>query len=284
MLIASGNSFTKQFSNSTAPSLTPGTSITPGNNTFPAYAEILSDTVVTEDAYGIMIWVANNAFTAAGRDTLLNIGADPAGTTSFVTIIPNLLVSCAGSITPATNGGGGVFYYFPLWIRAGTSLAAQASVNNATVQTFAVVVTLVAGPTHPELLRCGSYVTALGAVTATSRGTTVTPGTSAAEGAYVSLGTPTLPHWWWQCGYGIQDTTMNNGMIMADIGAGASGSQELLIENDIFIVGAGETINKPLTPRTYNRDVAGSVEIWGRASNSLAANDSANSIMAYGMG
>ena len=281
MLWTPGNEFAAFYSNHSAASSAPGTSITPGNNTFPAYAEILSDTVVVEDCFGILVNINSNAVAAAARDTLVNVGSDPSGGTTFATIIANLMGSCAG----AANAGGGVFYYFPLYIKAGTALAAQASVNNATVGTLRVWVTLFAKPKRPDLLKVGSYVTSLGAVTASSRGTTVTPGATGAEGAYVSLGTPTKDHWWWQTGIGVNDGTMNALALFADIAAGDATNKVLLQENNPFHSTSAEAINggyHNLLPLSYH-EIAANVEIWGRMSNS-GANDAAYSMMAYGLG
>lgn len=282
MLWTPGTAFHAKFSNQSVASANPGTSITPGNNTFPAYAEILSDTVVTEDCYGILININSNAVSAAARDTLVNIGADPAGGTSFSTIIADLMGSCAG----AMNAGGGMMYYFPLYIKNGTALAAQASVNNATVGTLRVWVTLFAKPQRPDLLKVGSYVTAVGAVEASSRGTTVTPGASGAEGSYASLGTPTKDHWWWQSGIGVNDGTMNALSLFADIAAGDATNKVLLQENNPFHSTSAEAINggyNNLNPLVCYHEVPGSTEIWGRISNS-GANDAAYSMMAYGLG
>ena len=279
MLYTPNNDFLKTFSNQTTPSLTPGTSITPGINTFPAYVEILSDTVVTEDCYGILITISNNSASGNARDTLLNIGRDPSGGTSFTTFISNLLCTDA-----ANSGVGYIRYYFPIWIKSGTALAAQASVNNGTVATLRVWVTLFAAPTHPELMRVGSYVTAIGAVTGTSRGTTVTPGTSGAEGTYVSLGTPSVPHWWWQCGMGISDGSMSVGVQFADIAAGDGTNKILLLENIPFATNAAEVVAGVLTMAGCSKELAASIEIWGRLSNSLATNDGGYSLAAYGLG
>lgn len=284
MLVTPGNTFLAQYSNQTTPSVTPSTSITPGNNSFPAYAEILSDTVVVEDCYAIAINICSNAVGAAARDTLVTLGFDPAGGTSYTDTISNLLGSCASQYTVGTTGGVGIWYYFPLWIKAGTAIAAKASVNNATVGTLRVWIKLYAKPTRPDLLRCGTFVTTLGATTASSSGTAVTPGTSGAEGAYVSLGTPSVPHWYWECGMGVNDGTMTTGMQHVDIAAGDATNKFIVRQDVIFITGSTESITKHQQVEDAYREVEASLNIYGRVSNSIGTNDSNYSLCAYGVG
>lgn len=284
MLVTPINTFLATYTNQDTPSVTPGTSITPGNNSFPAYAEILSDTVVVEDCYGIAINICSNAVSAAARDTLVTLGFDAAGGTSYTDTISNLLGSCATQYTIGTTGGVGIWYYFPLWIKAGTAIAAKASVNNATVGTLRVWIKLYAKPTRPDLLRVGSYVTTLGATTASSSGTAATPGVAGAEGSYVSIGTPTVTHWYWECGMGINDSTMQLGVQFVDIAAGDATNKFILRENVIFVTSSTEAINKHLQVEDAYRQVEASLAIYGRIANSLAANDTNHSLCAYGVG
>ena len=273
-----------QFSTSNAltPAQSPGTSVTPGNNTKGSWVEILSDTLVTTDCFGIFIMLHANAVSAAARDTIVDIGFDPAGGTSWSVLIPDLLCSCA----IGTSGGGqGVCYFFPLFIKAGTALAARASINNATVGTLLAYVEVYGKPKRPEVMRVGRYVTALGIVAASSRGTAATPGTSGAEGSYVSLGTPTKPHWWWQCGMGVNDGTMTAGAQLVDIAAGDATTKDIILLNEKIFTFGNESISKMMRPHfAYCREVTENIEIWGRISNSLGTNDAAYSVAAYGLG
>lgn len=205
-----------------------GTSVTPGNNTMGTYAEVLSDTQIAHDVWGIRISFNGNSVSTAARDTIVNIGVDAAGGTSYVTKIPNLLASSA-------NQGvhHGIHYYFPLFIKAGSAIAAQASVNNATVGTLACWITVFGRPQHPELLRVGHVVDALGITAASSAGTAVTEGTTS-DGAWTSLGTAPADWFYVQPGWGINNGTINASFHMVDLSRGGSGNEVVIVE-DMYI-------------------------------------------------
>jgi hypothetical protein len=257
--------FEWSISNQEGASLTPGTSITPGNNSFPTPTEILSDTVVTEDCYGIFIRFSGNAVAGASRNTLVNIGADPAGGTSFTTIIPNLMASEA--ITPVgTFPGMGYDYYFPLYIKAGTALSASASVNNATVGTLRCFVKLFGKPKRKDMLKYGMKVDSFGEVTASSKGTDITPG-NGAEGTYVQLGSNTTTNYfWWQCGFGIANSTITNVPYWLDLARGDGSNKQLIIQNEQFYAGTSESLSRNLWgDYGYQAEVPSGVGIYGRA-------------------
>jgi hypothetical protein len=165
--------------------------------------ELISDTLVTEDCFGIAICIMATNAAAAIRNYLVDIKTDPAGGTTYATVINNLIAN--GSAVTA----GGQWYYFPLFIKAGTAIAAatQANVGNGTANSIPRLgVRLFGKPIHPELLKYGSFVRTFGADTANSRGTAITPGTSAIGAYTASLGTTADDLWWWQGGYNVSDT------------------------------------------------------------------------------
>lgn len=260
------------------PSGTVGTSITPGNNTFPAYAQVLSATAF--ETFFCVVHAHANDVAAQARNTLLNIGIDPAGGSTYVTRIPNLLVACA--VTMASLGGG-VFYGFPLYIPAGATLAAQASINNATVGTLRCVLRLFGRPSRPESLVCGSYIDSFGEATSTSTGTEVTPGTTS-DGAYTQLGSNTAkPYWWWQTGFGANDSTLGSNQIVLDLAYGDATNQHL-ISGEIFVAlnASSEAIAKPLHIVDAVAPVPAGVGIFGRMqASALQAN---HQMIAYGLG
>ena len=71
-----------------------GTSVTPGNNTYSSYVDLLSAT--SEDSDWIEININSIGTSATATDTLVTIGVDPAGGTSYTDFIPHLLASAAG--------------------------------------------------------------------------------------------------------------------------------------------------------------------------------------------
>lgn len=275
-----GNAFNWRVSNITAtrPAAALGATVTPGNNTKGSYASVLTSGEVARDVFGLMVNINSNAVSAAARDALVDIGVDPAGGSAYSVLLPDLMASCAA---PYNIGQGGIWYYFPIWVRAGSSIGARASVNNATVGTLRVVATAYGSPRDHRSTRVGTKVQAIGITAASSRGTTITSGTTA-EGAWTSLGATTSDAWWWQFGFGTNDTTMTALSYHADLATGTAGEKTLVIENaNITVTGAEQIMYGPqfidcqkLTPASTN--------VYGRLQCSGTA-DSALSMAAYAL-
>lgn len=272
-----GCGFQAVASNVTSPANN-GTTITPGaNDALGSYAEFLSDTVLTDDVYGLLLYFRDGGVTNNARPTLVNIGADPAGGTSYSDIISNLNAASSGQQHP-----GSLCYYFPLYIKAGTALAARARVGNASAGTFVVSARAFMKPTRAELLRVGAYVDSIGADTANSRGTIITPGTSSAEGSYVSLGTLPRPAWWFQLGMSVDDNSMSFGNQTVDLAYDAT-TKVLLIENAQYNTQSTENLSGELTHGAA-RDLPSGTELFARIANSQATNDSNFSVVAHALG
>lgn len=261
----------------TRPSITAqGVTLTPGNNTYPAYTEIMSDTLVTDEAFLIDICFNGGNTITANRDMIVTIGFDFSGGTTYTDMeINHLLASCAA---PLGAGNVGYWYRFPLRIPAGTSIAAKASVNNATVGQVSVYCVLYGKPSRPELVRAGTFVRTYGAVTGSSKGTTITPGTTS-EGAWTDLGTLADDIWAWEFGYGTDDATISSAAVFVDIGVGST--QKVVIPNALIGLNTTEAISKPLA--LFNGDAKSGEHVHGRAQTSTAV-DTTVSLIAYGVG
>lgn len=214
-----------------------GTTVTPGNNTFGTAVQVGS--VLAQDCWLLHIAVTAIASNGTAKDSLTQIGFDFAGGTTFPASPDRfnsitLLTSCAASR--------GVVYLFPLYLPAGTSILARGSVNNATVGTQSVAWQAWGRPKYPEATRRGYWVESLGITEATSNGTSVTSGTTA-EGSWTNIGsTLAADAWWWDLGFGVNDSTMNNLAYHADLGYN-SGSP-IIAEDQLFITSNGEDVNK----------------------------------------
>lgn len=217
------------------PSATWGTTVTPGNNTYGSYATVLG-TPLASDAYGIEIIIGGTSVSAAINDSLTTIGIDSAGGTSYVDLIPHLLVT--GSTNYGTNGTGpSITYYFPLRIPAGSTIGAKGSNSNATVGTQQVAVRLFTRPTNMRgVPRYGSFVVTFGEDTANSCGTAVTAGT-VSEGTYTQLGSaiaaPGLFCW------NVAASPKNNaawggGVLVTDLAHGDASNKIPLIQDQAF--------------------------------------------------
>jgi hypothetical protein len=261
----------------TRPATGLGTTITPAQNSFGSYTSILAGGSIARDCYGILINI--NSLNSGGfnRDALLTIGIDTAGGTTYVDLIPNLLCSCAGTYLV-----GGHWYYFPIFIKSGSQLAAKGSVNNASFGTMRVAVWLYGAPSNMEGLQFGQGVESIGAVTASSCGTTVTAG-GASEGSWTSLGTTVRKCVAWQHGMGCNDATMTNGLCYStDISFG-DGTNQIILGQDRFyyIRSTSEDLSGALYP-PFPCEVPAGATIYGRMQCS-GTPDAGLSMIAYGV-
>lgn len=228
----------------TRPNAAFGATVVPAQNSYGSYVQLLSGANVTQDCYGILINANSNAVANTVRDTLLTIGKDESGGTSYTDWLTHLLVSGAA---PYSIGAGGVWYYFPMLIKAGTSLAAKASVNNATVGTLRCNITVFGSPRRPESVRWATKFRAFGVNTGSSSGTGFTLGTTN-EGAWSQVGTTSDSLWWWQVGLGSADSSMVAAVLHLDVSAGDASNKKILIENTPIVTDTSERIsNLPLT-------------------------------------
>lgn len=256
-----------------------GTSVTPGNNTYGSYAELIDGALVTQDVWWIDILISSGATAAAARDLIVTIGIDPSAGTSYVDTINHLLGSGAAAYDVYS---GGVWYGFPLRIPAGSSIAAKASVNNATVGTVRVTARLYGLPRHPEVTPLGSFVRSFGVTLGSSSGTTVTPGTTS-EGSYAQLGTATAePLWYWEWGVGVSDSTMSSVVHHCDLACGDATNKRLIVLDGLVHFSSNEATSKQRHQGEFMRVATGDL-IYGRMQCSGTV-DSAISMMAYGVG
>jgi hypothetical protein len=271
-----GDDFGWSVSNhTTRPAAAMGTSITPGNNTKGTPVQLL--TALANDVYLVAININSNSVSAAARDTLVDIGIDEAGGTNYTYRIPDLIGSCASSCDVL----GGIWYVFRLFIRAGSTIGARASVNNATVGTLRVWVTMFGRPRNPEMCKVGSYVEAIGVVAASSRGTTVTPGTTS-DGTWTSIGSTTKELWWWQAGVGVNDSTMSALVNTLDVAVGSAGEMPL-ITDQLWRSDASERLSNDRISSGCERYVPAGTALYARMQCSGTA-DAAYSVAIYGVG
>ncbi len=251
---------------------TQGTSITPGTAGFGAYTQIGTD--LSYDAYGLLIGINNNSANNASRRTVVNIGVDLSGGTTFTTLIPNLV---AGGAPTYTTEGTGQYYFFPLFIPAGTAIGAQAYGSVATA--FRVFTQRYIKPLNPSARRTAAYVESIGE--STFEGTNFTPSVTAANGNWTLMGTTERDLWWWQVG--VQGTSgdssyAGNTTILVDVGVGdgsAAGTEIILKDVPIRQGNAAESFNNvPLLGGCEYQVPAGS-SIYIRGQNS-GANETGN--------
>lgn len=250
-----------------------GTTITSGNNAFGSFSTLITGANLVADVWDIEIVVTNFAASAAARQGVLDIGIDPAGGTTFTTVIPNLLIYAAH-----TQLLGRVRYRFPLFIKAGSTIGARSYATTGANPSVAVCVQ--GRPSNPEVVKSGTYVLSYG-VTAPA-GVAVTPGTTS-EGAWTQIvAATTKDHWWWQSGFSSSDTTMAGVTYFMDLGYGASGNQQAIFEDGWIRTDSLEGASFEC-PYQCTRVVPSGQTIWGRMQCSGTA-DTGLSMAAYGLG
>ena len=232
----------------------------------------------TADSFGISININSIAASNSFRPSAIQIGFDEAGGTNYVYRITNLLCGGAASyILP----NGGIWYYFPMFIPKGTTIAVQARSSTATA--FNVGTILNQELRDPATMRTGSYMEPIGVTlgAATAAGVAVTPGTTA-EGAWVTLGTTTKRCWWWQVmlQHTTADTAWSAQAYHIDLAVGNATTKDLIMTDVIAVDDATENFSNQLHGAYY--DVPAGSTIYARVQGSGTVDT--YTIAAYGMG
>jgi hypothetical protein len=225
---------------STRPIAANGTAVSPAIGSYGSWAQLFAAT--TQDTYGILININSNSASAASRGTVIDIGWDEAGGTSYIARVTGLL---CGSAAAYNISGSGVWYYFPIFIPAGSRIAARG--NSTVTATFRVGAVLMQMPSNPAMIRKGSFVETLGI--SGNIGTVVVPGTTS-EGSWTLIGTTTKRLWWWQVGMqvAVADTSWNGNVIHVDVAVGDGTEFDVIISDTLITTSAAEALtNIPIT-------------------------------------
>lgn len=147
----------------------------------------------TAPSYGIMVALLDVGASNANTSMLVDIGYGPTGGGNEVVLLPFLNAGAAAAL----NTGAVKCFSFPVYIPAGVRVSGrcQSAVVSDAVQ---CIVWLMQDRTFNVVP--GGFVEAYGEVTASSRGTLVTPG-NGSFGSWTSLGTTVRDHRFWGLGY-----------------------------------------------------------------------------------
>ena len=179
-----------------------GTSVTAGiSNAEGSWTQVASSSNIAQDCYWMHVYVHSGSTATTARNILLDIGVDPAGGTSYTSIINNIDVGQA----PAPSVAGARKFVFPFFIKAGSSVAVRAQ-GSHTTGTVRVAAVFWGQPSNPENVPVGMFSETIGTVT-NSNGQSFTPGNTV-DGSWTDLGTTTNNLWWWQVGVGIDNTVI----------------------------------------------------------------------------
>lgn len=187
--------------------------------------ELTSGTTYEADLVEVHIYATRQS--AVNHDGLVNIYIGAGGAEQ--PLFPNLLAGWAPEATVLS--GGGWRYIFPVHIPRGSRLSADFQSVVAS-DTGAITIELYGGG---GIGWSGAGVETLGAITGSSRGTTVTPGTTS-EGTFTTIATSTKPYKAVLARLmGNSDTSLTGGTMAIDVGIGGTvlaGLENFWIHND----------------------------------------------------
>ena len=249
-------------------STTPGTSVTTGGAAATKGTAVQLIASTSFDAYWIRVVATSYGLSATTSRGCLDILI---GAATEEVLIPNLLMGfCGGAGSGTTTGCGAKTWEFPLYIPAGTRIAAQVA-GDRTTTAMRVGVFLYGGNGYPPF-RVGSKVTTYGIGTVPAA-TSVTPGASGAEGAWTQIAASTsedhfafVPSLQPPTG----DTTLTPiKWTFLDMGIGAA-TEEALVgaeQSYMFRVDSGELMEGPVNSFPCFQDVPSGTRLAARLSS-----------------
>lgn len=240
------------------PAATWGVQLTGGSsNTLGSITQLIASTNI--DADTIEVYLHSSRTSATITDALVNVYIGGSG--SEVVLLPNLQAGWLMQTTSAMAPG--LTYRLPVKVPLGSRISAAIQGVVAS-QTVYCLVTLANSGTASW---SGSGVEAVGASTANSRGTVVTPG-STSEGSWTTLGTTVRAfRQVFVVVSGNQDTSAATRLVSVDIGTGSTLIPEL--ENFTYQQDSSEYWTDMLTQPRWCSIPAGTV-LQVRAQSSAA--------------
>lgn len=236
-----------------------GASVTCYQNAFTTYTAVGSAMPGATSDLEIRLTDGNTA--AASKDTILRVGIDLAGGTTF-TAIGDFLV---GPSSQFNAGGSKTLIWLPYGIPAGATIGMVGSVNNATPGTLRA--SWRASPLGGGTAFVGTAIESVGLTLASSTGVAVTPG-QAAEGSWTSLGTLTNACKYMGVGCSIANAAMNGLHYHLDLSYSTDGgaTKTLLVEDQLMIGSSNESVAFDSIHRLLAyADIPASATIYGRA-------------------
>lgn len=269
LLMPTTRGIRREWNHSGQPTNTMGTAVpshTVAHQLPSTYTELIATTSFDTDWVEVIIH--NNSSSNTNTDSLLNIyvGANSAEQL----LIPNLLAGWVAAVASA-NTGSVKRYGFPLCVPAGSRLSARHQSVRTSTNTY-VIITLFGGNLDHWT---GTKVECVGAVTGSSRGTSVTPG-SGSEGTLTSIGTNTFGWGYVQpmLGGNVTDTIMPNQVILADLASGSATSALLGGLEDFAFQGNQNEVACNVSQGRYAMVPASTtLYLRGQVSGSADAND-----------
>lgn len=142
-----------------------------------------------------LLLAVTNADATNDNNALMTLLIDPAGGTSWQTLVSYLyvggLMSTERGTTTLGSGAPSGCYDLPIWIPAGASIGAMVrQANPFGAQTIKVFAQAFGGNRNPASWWCGQRVSTIGITASRSTGQSHTPGNSGSFSSWANLGSP----------------------------------------------------------------------------------------------
>lgn len=263
-----------------AANTTAGLLVTPVVGSKGSWGTLVSGANMAKDCEGIFLWIHSGGTASANRLSVIDLGVDPAGGTSYTAVMSDIICGKAGLV--AGSGSGAFKLFLPFKIKAGASLGVRSQSSETTGFRVGCTVYGQAGSQLP--FPAGSYAEVLG-YAGSLLGTSFTPG-NATDGGWASLGTTTRNTFAWQSIFGINNTTVTAEYTYIDLAYGDA-SNKYLINRRMHAGNTseyiGDTMGSCINPYEVFCDVPAGSNIYVRG-NCLNAPDTGYVAMAIGIG
>ena len=218
---------------------TPGTSVVPGaTNAEGAWTQIATAANIAQHVYSLDLWITGANVTTADKSQLLDIGVDPAGGTAYQAILTNI---CCGSSGFSLDGG--YQYRFPIFIKAGSTVAARVQGSNGTAGTVRIAAMYYGMLSNKYAGKFGRYSETIGAIT-NSGGVSFTPSNAGGAVTWTSLGTTTRNLWWFQLCPQISNGTITALIYWLHLAYGTASHKQYIVKNlRMYVTGTVEKVN-----------------------------------------
>lgn len=231
-----------------------------------------------------MIDVFVSSVSSASRLTMIDIGMDVAGGTSFTSIHSSGSLDLVAGQPGAYNDGAaarGVRWRLPFRFPKGATIGVRGKQNNATPAAFRVAVRAWGKPIAPHLSWYATTVEKFGtSVLGGSQGTAITPGTSS-DGAWTAIGSVTTkPIRFLTFGYAIDSASFGGVGYHVDVGYGDVSDPTIVIADAHVETSSAEAL-------WFDRpgefcDIPIGKQLYARVQSGTATVDANHSIALYG--
>jgi hypothetical protein len=246
-----------------------GTTVTTGASTATKGTPAELITTTNFDVFYMRINAWNVASSAVSSRCCLDILV---GASTERVLIPNLCAGEAGIWGTANSGPKS--WEFPLYVPAGTRIAAQAA-SDRTATGIAVQIFLYGGDGSPPF-RVGSKVTTYGIGTVPAA-TAFTPGLNGTWGSWAQVtASTTEDHFATVPSWHISNTVIGGRVLGFSAGIGAAAAERQIGEPFSFVTDTTESMGGPFDPMPIFQDIPAGSALSIRGANNGASNDTGN--------